>query len=130
MTFFHCGKLGHISRECRSRGRPQVEEKQKPAQAMHKDRDTKEVICCLCRGSGHKSIECPSKKSGKPNRTVKRVEADPDEIRCLEYNEVVAKIGNTVFPMIIDSGAQISLVPIENLELYQFTNKRRKLNGA
>ena len=108
---FHCGKSGHMAKDCWNRQRQQREEEQKPIPTPA--RESKPVICFACREVGHRSTECPNKKTVKSSKTVRKVEIQKEATHVLYKNNLMAKIGEFSFPMIMDSGAQVTLVPRE-----------------
>ena len=56
---------------------------------------------------GHKSAQCPTKEKDK----VKKVKILAHPIETLAENDVMASVNNHLLPMILDSGAQVSIVP-------------------
>ena len=107
---FKCGELGHRAADCWSQGgqpRTQV------ASPMNPPREGKQFTCFTCRTPGHKANECPQRKLTKGNRTIKRIEIGPDELEGLQHNEVVGQIEDAIFPITLDSGAAMSIMPIE-----------------
>ena len=109
---FKCGNPRHRAADCWS----QLSSPKAPASPLTSaPKDGKQVVCFICRAAGYKANECPQRKQNKCNKTFKRVELQPDELEGLQSNKVVGQIGRTVFPVTLDSGAEISLMPIEHI---------------
>ena len=83
-------------------------------------RETKPVVCYSCGEVGHKFNQCPK----KPKDRVKRIEIPFNDIKALRKNEIMAEISGIKIPVMIDSGAQLTLVPLER---YKSMNSRVKL---
>ena len=81
--------------------------------------------CYSCYDVGHKSPQHPKKKKG----TVKRVEIPVDRVTSLNANEVIAEISGVRIPLTIDSGAQMTVVPLEVVKPEELTGETTKLNG-
>ena len=70
MTCYHCGKVGHISRDCHTRlaaekqattpGTPHVPPPA-PTPTLTTKTDKKPIVCFNCHQVGHKSLQCPKK---------------------------------------------------------------------
>ena len=112
---YHCGKLGHMARECRSRlamekqthgSHPGVTQNQTPQ--VTASREKKPVVCFSCQQVGHKSPNCPKKLP-----SVKRIQIPMSKVVSLKPNEVLGTVEGHVMPIICDSGAEISVVPEE-----------------
>jgi len=91
------GKSGHVSREFRSR--PQVEAVTTPVAT---------------------APECPTRPKG--NRRVQVPERTP---LCLESEELFGHIGKWGMGITIDTGAQVSIVPIECVEPSQLVGLKQ-----
>ena len=120
LTCYACGKVGHVSRECRSKPL----ETHKQASTSINSTEVKPVVCFMCREVGHKSPQCPK----RPRDKVKKILIPEDQIGHLSANDVMARIGDTRKPMTFDTGAQISIVPIELVKEGEFTGKTSKLS--
>ena len=103
---FHCGKPGHVSRECWARLGADAH---KPTPVATPQADAKPVICFSCHEVGHKSPQCPKKQKG----TVKRIQIPVDSAKALEKNEVMTDVSGTLISVTVDSGARMTVVPLE-----------------
>ena len=94
---FKCGKPGHKAADCwGSAG--------KPVEGSNK------MVCYICGIEGHKATTCPNKKEAqKGAKQVKRVET----VENLD-NLVEGRVNGRRAKLLLDSGAQITVVP-ENL---------------
>ena len=131
---FHCGKLGHVSRDCCSRtreGRPLQSHRTQPVKSEQSVKTEQganntstsdkpvinnryEVTCFHCQKKGHKSYQCPL-------RQVKRVQTTLPEPRTLKDNALMGTIGQYVLPITCDSGADVTIVPEECVQEQDFT---------
>ena len=133
VTYFHCGKAGHISRECHSRleavrpigtyqAQKQVVQAEPSAQTQGPQPPVasrpvkREVTCFTCHQKGHKFPQCPQKQN-----QVRRVQIPSNKIVALRDNELFGSVGNHCMPITCDSGADITVVPEECVEGDQFT---------
>jgi len=131
LSCFNCGKSGHISRECRSR--PQGEAVTAPVATAAPAATTAakgkgEVLCFRCNGKGHKSPNCPTKP--KSNRKVCMNDSEPV---IVQQEELFGSIGSCNLSVTVDTGAQISIVPLECVRADQLTGRKqnvRSLQGA
>jgi len=99
LTCFLCGQPGHISPDCPSRVKKEFDLKKEPEDKSGK----------------------PEKKSYKNNRI-----SIPDLQDC---NILPGKIGDYEVPFLLDSGAQISVVPIEFVPEAAKTGETVKVKG-
>ena len=119
-SYYHCGKPGHFSRECRSRLAAEKGQQQ-PTPYSHPMVKTevvepvtntrvikKEITCFNCRQKGHKSPQCPLRQT-----QVKKIKIPSDKVVQLKHNELFGAVGNHRLPITCDSGADLSVVPEE-----------------
>jgi len=83
-----------------------------------------EITCFRCRAKGHKAPDCPLKPKG--NRRVQTKDREP--LR-LESEEVFGYIGKWGMCMTVDTGAQVSVVPVECLEPGQMLGSKLKVRS-
>ena len=122
MTCFACGKVGHILKQCRSK----QFETHKQANTNLSPTEQKTIVYFTCHEVEHKSSQCPK----RPRDKVKRVLIPEDKIVHLAANDVMGKIADTSIPMTFDTGAQISLVPIELVKEDEFMGETSKFKGV
>ena len=123
---YHCGKAGHMSRDCRTRiaNEKQVTPSQPREQvptttpSVPNRTEKKPVVCFTCHMKGHKSPQCPQKVT-----TVKRIQIPVDRVVPLKHNEVLGSIAGHRLPITCDSGADITVVPEECVDSDQFTGE-------
>ena len=96
ITCFSCGKLGHMSRECRFK--PQENQTQNSSSSPKVE--TKPIVCFICKEVGHKYPQCPKKIKDK----VKKISIQADRIEQLEMNNVMANVGDMKISMTFDTG--------------------------
>ena len=120
---FHCGKVGHMAKECRSR----LAEAPKVTPTEQKEsREVKPLVCCSCSEEGHKSHHCPNRKKEK----VIKIKILSRMIECLAENDVMASVNSHLVPMILDSGAEVSTVPQEFVNPSKFTEEKLKFKSV
>jgi len=98
LTCFTCGKSGRVSRECRSRP---------PGEAAT---------------APHKSPNCPTKPKG--NRKVQLPNRVP---QVLQHEELFGSICEYDMSITCDTGAQVSIVPIECVRADQLTGETQRV---
>ena len=60
---------------------------------------------------------------------MKKIEIPVEKITTLNQNDVMSEITGITLPLTIDSGAMISVVPIELVSESEFTGEVSKLKG-
>jgi len=101
--------------------------KQKQRTEVHttvKEADIKPIICYNCQEAGHKANECPKKEKKTRRESHKRVKTRQQEVRTLCENDVMATVGKYTFPVTLDSGAFITVLPREFVEDADLTGNR------
>ena len=105
--------MGHFARDCKKKGEGEIH------QAQGIIPEWKKVKCYGCGEEGHEEPDFPKAKS----KTVKRVERQHEGIQTLRGNELLAKVEGYSIPMTIDSGAEISVIPKELLDVVKYTGR-------
>lgn len=100
----NCGKFGHKAPDCRV----------KPQQGNGLPRPPVSV-CYVCKGEGHRSYDCPSKK-GPPERKREHVTARVAPLSNSvkgnsKENVVEGKVNGRSACILLDSGADVGMVP-------------------
>ena len=57
------------------------------------------------------------------SKTVKRVERQHESVQTLRGNELLAKVEGYSIPMTIDSGAEMSVIPKELVDVVKYTGR-------
>ena len=109
LTCFKCGKAGHKAAECWKGGAGSS----KPGSGSSVGVAPRVIVCFTCGEEGHKSPQCPKyvrneKGQGKDvkPKAVKRVWRSQPKCVCMN-----GKVNGHVTPVLLDSGAAISIVP-------------------
>ena len=95
----------------------------KPTPVATPQADAKPVVCFSCHEVGHKSRQCPK-------YSLKRIQIPVDCVKALGKNEVMADVSGTVIPVTVDSGAQMTVVPLEVVKDHEFTGETTTFNGT
>ena len=115
---FECGKTGHVARDCKKGDATgAVSKGDKP--------DLKGVKCFECGELGHKSPSCPKRKG----KATKRVSTRRRRTEVLADNELLGRVNGYWFPMTLDTGASVSLIPREFVGEDAFTGRTEHLRG-
>ena len=114
LNCFHCGKPDHFSKDCRSKGSDTT----KVDQTTSPHKETKPIRCFACGELGHKSNVCPKKKD-----KLKRLTIPWKHVRELGYSDIMGKVNGVTLPITMDSGADVSLVPIEAVKQSDYTGE-------
>ena len=102
---FTCGKPGHTSKYCRQT---------RTVQTSPEAQDRKPIVCYNCREVGHKAPACPKPKNERPRKKeVKVLSEKQPEVKELHDNEILVKVQGTDIPVMLDSGATITVLPKE-----------------
>ena len=102
-----CGKPGHFAKDCRkpSKGVSSSASANSMEDSTKVKTENKVVKCYGCGEVGHKRPDCPKKKKGSVVKVGKS--------RVLRRNEMLATVGGISMPVTIDTGAEVSVLPIE-----------------
>ena len=83
----------------------------------------KGVKCFECGELGHKSPSCPKRKG----KATKRVSTRRRRTEVLADNELLGRVNGYWFPMTLDTGASVSLIPREFVGEDAFTGRTENL---
>ena len=81
--------------------------------------------CFECGELGHKSPSCPIRKG----KATKRVSTRGRKTEVLADNELLGRVNGYWFPMTLDTGASVSLIPREFEGEDAFTGRTEQLRG-
>jgi len=115
-------------KECRSRP-PVVEAVTAPVATAAPAAPTRgtskpDVTCFRCSKKGHKSPDCPTRPKG--NRRVQIQEREPV---VLNSEELFGAVGECSMSITIDTGAQVSVVPIECVREDQLVGRKQRVRS-
>ena len=110
LRYFSCSEPGHRANECPQKKNGSLAGKQSPEPMQTSAEKSKDstVSCYTCGVEGHKIPQCPSKKTGKV--TVKKIGSVAVK-RCDTSHIVNGFINGKEVPVLLDSGAMITVVP-------------------
>jgi len=81
-------------------------------------------VCFKCNKKGHKSPDCPSRPKG--NRRVQLPERKPV---ALSSEELFGSVGEGSMSITIDTGAQVSVIPIECVREDQLVGRKQMVKS-
>ena len=74
---------------------------------------------------GHKPSQCPKRQLG----SVKSIKIPVNSVKALGSNEVMGQMAGILLPITLDSGAQVTVVPEEVVQVSEFTGESTKFKG-
>ena len=116
---FVCGKMGHKAVDCwhKEKGVP-------GARAAESER---KIVCYICGVEGHKATTCPEKKEAQKGANVKQI----NHIKMEKGEETIVqgRVNGRRANLMLDSGAQITIVPEEMVDRKLRTKEVVTLRG-
>jgi len=125
---FICGKLGHVASQCRNKQNVQGESSSNSVVDNVSRRDVKPIICFNCGDVVHKSTDCP--KKGKKSRSDNRLKTGRTRIKMLDHNELIATLDGVSFPVTLNTGGSVSLVPKELVPKFALRGETIETKGV
>ena len=116
---------GHMLSDCWSKTRTKKEPELSTTQ-----RDVKPIVCFTCGEAGHRSIECPKKDRRPKKETTRHIQLEEKEQKKLEHNELIITVGKYSFPVTLDTGASVSMVPEEFVSEPNYTGNTVRAKAA
>ena len=116
---FVCGKMGHKAVDCwhKEKGVP-------GARAAESD---SKIVCYICGVEGHKATTCPGKKEAQKGANVKQI--NHVKVEGVEETIVQGRVNGRRANLLLDSGAQITIVPEEMVDRKLRTKEVVSLRG-
>ena len=107
---YRCGKPGHKVADCRQK--PGGSEVTKPSAGG----PSKPIICFYCGVEGHRSPQCPKRSHKKESPSTEEVQGPSVPVRKVWHKAkgepvVEGLVNGQEVPIVLDSGASISVVP-------------------
>ena len=99
-----------------------------PGSSAGEKKDVKPIVFFSCQGVGHKSPNCPKRKKTKSAKRVKTKKS-----RTLAGNELYAWVGEKCLVVMVDTGADLTILPKEVVDKDQLTGRKiqsRCANGT
>ena len=111
LTCFKCGKAGHKAADCWKGGASA----HKTGSASSGGAASKPIVCYTCGEEGHKSPQC-TKYVKSDKGAIKDSNAKPRPVKSVWHShpgcaQVMGVVDGTATPILLDSGASISVVP-------------------
>ena len=119
-----CGKPGHFAKDCRSKGKDSISgTSMNPTEEATKSKPESRVVKCYgCGDIGHKRPDCPKKKKASVVKLGRS--------KVLRRNEMLATVGGITMPLTLDTGAEVSVLPIEADCVQRYTGEMVTLGGV
>ena len=111
LTCFKCGRVGHKAADCWKGGASAHQ----TGSASSGGAASKLIVCYTCGEEGHKSPQCPKYVKGDKG-AIKDSNAKPRPVKRVWHShpgcaQVMGVVDGTATPILLDSGASISVVP-------------------
>ena len=117
-----CGKSGHFAQECRKTGKGSTSISSSGASTNSTEESTKVKLegkvfkCYGCGETGHKKPDCSNKKKD----SVVKLGCS----RTLRRNEMLATVRGISMPVTLDTGAEVSVLPMKAECVKQYMGKQ------